>query len=138
MAKNKFALEFKGFEEISAKLQDLGGDLEAVTEKALQNTHDYITPQLHKAMQKHHRTGRTEGAIADSAKVQWGGNVASVDVGFEIGNGGIASIFLMHGTPRMSPDRNLYNAVYGSKTKKQVAELQEKTFSRAIQKALGG
>ncbi len=138
MAKNKIGLDFKGFEELTAKLQELGGDLEAVTEEALQKTHDRITPKLHKDMQKHHRTGTTEGAIVDTAKVKWSGSVASVDVGFDIKNGGFSSIFLMYGTPRMSPDRTLYNDIYGSKTKKEIAELQEEIFSTAIQKALGG
>lgn len=137
MAK-KFKLEFSGFEELSQKLQELGGDLETVTEQALQSTHNYITPKLHADMRKHKRTGRTEKSIIDNAKVEWIGSVASIDVGFNISNGGLPSIFLMYGTPRHRPDKQLYNDIYGSKTKKEIAEVQEKTFSRAIGKALGG
>ena len=145
MAKKKFQLVFTGFEEISKKLEDLGGDLRQTTEKALQNTHDHIMPKLHADMKKHHRTGNTEKTIVDEAKVEWNGDVASVGVGFDIANGGLASIFLMYGTPRHKPnhpgtaaDKQLYNDIYGAKTRREVAELQEKTFSRAISKRLGG
>lgn len=135
---NKFKLEFSGFEELSQRLEELGGDLRNVTEKALQNTHDYISPKLHADMRKHRRTGNTEKAILDDAKVSWMGDIASVDVGFDLSNGGFPSIFLMYGTPRMRKDTKLYNDIYGSKTKKEIAELQEKTISRAIQQKLGG
>ena len=145
MARNKFQLEFKGFEELSKRLEELGGDLRETTEKALQNTHDYIMPKLHSDMKKHHRTGNTEGTIIDEAKVVWTGDIASVDVGFNIAQGGLASIFLMYGTPRHKPnhpgttaDKQLYNDIYGRKTRKEVAELPEKTCSRAISKRLGG
>lgn len=137
MAK-KFSLEFSGFEELSERLQELGGDLKDVTEQALKSTHAHITPNLHKQMKKHKRTGKTEDSIIDNAKVKWVGDVASVDVGFDLDNGGFASIFLMHGTPRMKPDKQLYQLIYGNKTKKEIAELQEKVFSRAIGKAIGG
>lgn len=138
MARNKFQLEFKGFGELCKRLEELGGDLRETTEKALQNTHDHITPKLHEDMVRHHRTGNTEGSITDDAKIEWNGDIASIKVGFYISNGGLASIFLMYGTPRHKPDRQLYNDIYGTKTKKEVAELQEKTFSRAISKRLGG
>ncbi len=138
MARNKFQLEFKGFEELAKRLEELGGDLRETTEKALQNTHAHITPKLHADMAKHHRTGITERNIVDDAKVEWSGDIASIKVGFNIAKGGLASIFLMYGTPRHKPDKQLYDDIYGNATKKEVAELQEKTFSRAISKRLGG
>ena len=137
MAK-KFKLEFSGFEELSARLEELGGDLKATTEQALQSTHGFITPKLQADMGRHRRTGKTAASIIKNTKVQWAGDVASIDVGFNLSNGGMPSIFLMYGTPRMRPDKKLYNDIYGSRTKKEVAELQEKTVMRAIQKKLGG
>lgn len=138
MAKNKIGLQFEGFDELSAKLEKLGGDLKATTEKALQDTHDFITPNLHADMAQHKRTGNTERSIVDNAKVQWAGTVASIDVGFDLTNGGMPSIYLMYGTPKMKPDKKLYNDIYGSKTKKDVAELQQKIFVDAIKKKMGG
>lgn len=137
MAKNKIGLEFKGFEEYAERLDKLGGDLKAITEKALQNSHDFITPKIHGEMRRHHRSGLTEDSIVDDAKVEWEGTTASVRIGFKIRNGGLASIFLMYGTPRMKKDQALYDSIYGSRTRKQIAELQEKTFARAIKKIMG-
>lgn len=136
--KNKITLQFKGFEEYAEKLDKLGGDLKATTEKALQNSHDFITPKIKAAIKKHHRSGLTEKSLATDTKVKWEGSTASIDIGFKIGDGGLPSIFLMYGTPRMKKDQNLYDSIYGSKTKKEIAELQEKTFARAIQKIMGG
>lgn len=138
MAKNKISLEFKAFEEYAEKLDKLGGDLNAVTEKALQKSHDFIMPKLHRDMSKHRRSGETEKSIVDDAKVEWEGTTASIRIGFKISDGGLPSIFLMYGTPRMQKDQQLYDDIYGKRTKKQIAELQEKTFARAIKKIMGG
>ena len=63
------------------------------------------------------------------------------------------SIFLMYGTPRHAPgnqyggpvrpgaqehpgtkaDKELYDAIYGSKTQKDIAAKQQKIFTQAIQ-----
>lgn len=135
--KNKITLQFKGFEEYAEKLDKLGGDLKAITEKALQNSQLHIGAKLHRQMKQHHRSGNTEKEIIENEYVHWEGSVASVGIGFFIPEG-LPSIFLMYGTPRMKKDQNLYNSIYGSKTKKEIAELQEKTFARAIQKIMGG
>lgn len=138
MSKNKIGLQFDGFEEYAEQFEKLGGDLKEITQKALQSTHDYITPNLHKSMDKHNRTGDTERSIVDDAKVQWEGLTASIDIGFDLGNKGLPSIFLMYGTPRMKKDQTLYNDIYGTKTKKAIKELQEKIFSDAIKNRMGG
>lgn len=138
MAKNKLRLEFKGFEEYAARLDELGGDLKATTEKALKESHALVTPKIKAAMTKHNRTGGTSRAILDKSAVVWDGAVASIDVGFDIQSGGMPSIFLMYGTPRVKPDRDLYNAIYGNKTKKEIKELQQEIFSAAIKKAMEG
>lgn len=138
MAKNKLRLEFKGFEEYAARLDELGGDLKATTEKALKESHALVTPKIKAAMTKHNRTGGTSRAILDNSAVVWDGSVASIDVGFNIQSGGMPSIYLMYGTPRVKPDRELYNAIYGNKTKKEIKELQQEIFSAAIKKAMEG
>lgn len=138
MARNKLRLEFKGFEEYAARLDELGGDLKATTEKALKASHDLVTPKIKAAMTKHNKSGDTSRAILDKSPVVWDGAVASIDVGFDIQSGGMPSIFLMYGTPRVKPDRDLYNAIYGNKTKKDIKELQQEIFAAAITKAMEG
>lgn len=137
MSKNKLTIDFKGFEEYAERLDKLGGDLKSATDEALQKSKEFVDNGLREQMQKHHRTGDTEKSLMLDAKVEWSGSTASVDVGFDIAHGGLASIFLMYGTPKMQPDKKLYNAIYGSATKRKVREIQEEIFAKAIKRREG-
>ncbi len=120
------------------KLDELAGDLKGVTEEALKESERLITPKLHDDMKRHKRTGRTENSIDDNAKVKWEGTQGAIKIGFNLADGGLASIFLMYGTPRIGKDQKLYNDIYGAKTRKEIAKKQEEIFSRAIKKRMGG
>lgn len=133
----KLGLEFDGFEKLMQKLEEVKGDAEQATENALIATHGLVTRNLQTAIAPHRRTGETERSLKRNAEVTWFGTTAEVEVGFDIDNGGLPSVFLMNGTkvngtPRVKPDTKLYNAIYGSKTKKEIAELQEKEFRKCI------
>lgn len=135
---NKFGIQFDGFVELMEKLDALGGDLKEAATDALEAAHNIVTPQLTPDMAKHRRTGITQKSIVDKPVVEWEGQSASISVGFKITNGGLPSIFLMYGTPRMAKDRKLYNDIYGAAVKKKIATEQEKIIQKAIQKRLGG
>lgn len=132
MGKNKIGLQFAGFEEVISNFEKLGGDVKAATNEALIESQKYIAEQAHTAMVPHKKTGDTEGSIVEDGKVTWSGMTAEINVGFDLTKGGMPSIFLMYGTPRMSKDTNVYNAVYGNKTKKAVAKLQEQKFKERL------
>lgn len=152
----KFGLNFDGVAELSEKLEALGGDLKKVAEEALAFIPGDVNPKLQAAMVKHNKTGKASRSIVTDAKVVWTGNVASIDVGFNLKNGGMPSIFLMYGTPRHAPgnqyggpvrqgaqehpgikaDTELFNAIYGSKAQKDIAAKQQKIFNQAIQKMM--
>lgn len=134
----KMKIDFKGFKEYAERLDSLGGDLKKTTEKALKDSFDLITPQVKTQIQPHHLSGSTEGSLRTTAQIEWDGDRASVPVGFDIKKGGLASIFLMYGTPRMKPDKSLYNAFFGTATKKKLREMQERIFYDAIEKKLNG
>lgn len=143
--KCKMSIDFKGFEEYAEKLDELNADLKSVIGQALESSHGYVTANIKKEMRKHHQTGDTEKSIMSDSKVVWDGSTASIDVGFDIANGGLPSIFLMYGTPRHAPghpgtsaDQRLYDAIYGKATKKKLNELQEKTLARAVKRIMGG
>lgn len=131
---NKTRIEFEGFEEVIAKLTQLEADVKGVTEKALRETHKVITKKAEAAIAPHKETGATEKSLKKNAEIKWAGSEASVETGFSIRNGGLASIFLMYGTPRMKKDQNLYNAFFGNKTKKEVMEIQENIFYDEIRR----
>ena len=131
---NKTRIEFEGFEEVIARLTKLDGDIKGVTEKALRETHKVITKKAETAIAPHKKTGATEKSLKRNAEIEWVGTLASVETGFDIAHGGLPSIFLMYGTPRMKKDQNLYNAFFGNKTKKEVMEIQEKIFYDEIRR----
>lgn len=137
---NKLKLQFSGFEEYIEKLDKLGGDVREATEQALIKTHEMITPALKKRMEKAHDkySGATKRSLDENAVVTWEGQMASINVGFHIRDGGLPSIFLMYGTPRMQPDRTLYNLVYGAVMKREIGELQKEIFVKAIKKRMEG
>ncbi len=135
---NKISFKGELFKGMMEQLDGLNGDLKTVTQKALEKSHEYITPKLQEDMKRHKRTGRTERSINNKAEVVWEGSTAGMDVGFHIRNGGLASIFLMYGTPKMAKDQKLYNDVYGSRTKKEIEKLQQEILTQEIQKRMGG
>ena len=133
----KLGIEFDGFEKLIQKLEDVEGAAEQATENALVATHGLVTRNLQSAIAPHRRTGETERSLQRNADVTWIGTTAEVEAGFDIENGGLPSVFLMNGTevngtPRVKPDPKLKNAIYGAKTKKEIAELQEKEFRKCI------
>lgn len=135
---NKFGIQFDGFDELMENFDRLGGDLRSVTEDCLKAAHEVVTPKIKTDIQRHKRTGATEKSIKNDVQIEWQGTTASVGVGFKIGEGGLPSIFLMYGTPRMKKDTKLYNDIYGSAVKKEIAEKQEEILQSAIAQRLGG
>lgn len=136
--KNKLSIDFAAFAEQAEILDKVGGNLKGTVDEILEESKALVNKQLHAEMLKHHRTGRTELSIQDNARVEWEGTSAKISVGFDIANGGLPSIFLMYGTPRMQKDQQLFNAVYGTSTKRKIKELQSRMFDEAIKKAMEG
>lgn len=140
--KNKMTVDFSGLELYQKKLASIGGDAtKRAFESALKASQNVVRENVTAAMQRHTETGRTAKAIIKNSDVEWTGDTASIDVGFDITGGGLASIFLMYGTtvhgqPHITPDRNLYNAVYGQKTRREVLKIQEEAFQKVIERAM--
>lgn len=135
--RNRLSIDFSGFEEYYEKFDRLNADSKKITEKALQKSYEMITPGIKKAIQPHHLTGATENALRENEKVEWQGNLGTIHVGFSISEGGLASIFLMYGTPRIDPpDKKLYNSIYGAAIKKKAQALQKEIFDEELKKVM--
>lgn len=139
--RNKLSVDFEGFNTLRSKLEELDCDVKGATESALKASHQIVTRKVTDAMKPHNDTGATSASIIRETEVQWSGSTAEVGVGFDIDNGGLPSIFFMYGTklhgqPHITPDKNLYNAVYGSKTEKEVREAQKDVFFKRIERAM--
>jgi len=129
-------LDYSEVYNLIKELERLDGDVKKTTEEALIKSQKHITKNLHNEMKKHKQTGETEKSIVENPPVIWVGNMyAEIDVGFDISNGGLPSIFLMYGTPRAEKDQKLFNAIYGRKTQKEISEIQADIFFDAIGKA---
>ena len=136
MSKCKLSIEFDGFDKMLKDISKMGEKIKPTVESALMKSRDFINKNLDAEMNRHIRTGDTKESLKN-APVKWEGMVAEIPVGFDIGNGGIASIFLMYGTkvfgtPRVKKDIKLYNAIYGKNTKEKVAEIQKKEFEKVL------
>lgn len=143
MAKAKLTIDFEAFDVYRKKLDEIGGNAtERAVESALKASQNVVAKKVDAAMMKHIESGKTKGAIVTRDPVQWAGDVASIGVGFDISEGGLPSIFLMYGTqlhgqPHITPDRNLYNAVYGAAVKKQIRNIQREAFEKVLERTLG-
>ena len=111
--------------------------LDEAVKAALLESKQLVTQQLETEMQRHNRTGITIGSLDTEQKVYVQGFEYSVSVGFHISQGGLASIFLMYGTPKQAPDTQLYNAVFGKATQRKIRDIQHTAVKRAMQKYLG-
>ena len=135
----KMRLEFDGFDDVLRKLSNLDADTKNIAENALRKTHELVTDKAERGMDDtnlpakgQYSTGDTLRSLKRNADIEWNGAIGSVPVGFDIKRGGLVSIFLMYGTPKMKKDQALYNAFKSAKTKKEVVEAQEEVFYGAI------
>lgn len=141
---NKMGIEFEGFDEAIKRLEKLEGDVRSVTEKALKETHKIVTAAAEESAQKanlpakgKYSKGDTLNSLKREASIEWSGTEAKVPVGFSISNGGIASIFMIYGTPRKMKNQKMYNAFWGNQIHAEVLKAQEDIFYEEISK-LGG
>ena len=145
MARNRIGLQFNGWEEYIAKLDELGGTqlMKKGVEEALIESKKHVNPLIEKAMTKlpargKYSTGDTKKSIDKDNKVDWYGMTGEIKVGFDFSKSGTTSIFLMYGTPRMKPVSGLKSAIYGSKSQKEITEIQEKVLSDVIKRVMEG
>lgn len=145
MARNKIGLQVKGFEEYMSRLDELGGGkaMKRGVESALKASKEYVNPLINQAMGNlpaggRYSTGETKQSIDKSMDVDWEGMTGSVKVGFNFKESGMKSIYLMYGTPKMSPVKGLKAAIYGAKTKKKIAELQGEALNKVVKRIMEG
>ena len=140
-------LQFDGWEETITKLNSLagnGGTAKAV-EEALASSKEYVNEKIDKAVvsaslpaKGRYSIGGTRKSINRDSEVQWQGQTAGIKVGFDFKKSGTTSIFLMYGTPKMKPAKGLKAAIYGTKTRKEIAEIQSEIISKHIKKVMEG
>lgn len=133
-SKNKVWFDFSGFTELADKFTNLYKHTDEIANESLKASHKLITDKVSKDIQRHTVTGKTAKSIYVEPKIEKEDqDFYSVKIGFDINNGGLPSIFLMYGTPRMKPDRKFRSDIYGKKTKQENFEIQNKIFQKYVQ-----
>lgn len=128
MARNTLRLETKGFERMLKDLEAAGGDVKKAVDEAFTKASAKITQDTKAAMANanlpargQYSDGTTLESIIQGARVEWEGFVASIPVGFDFSKPG-AGGFLITGTPKMQPDKELHKMY---KQKKYMSEIQK-------------
>lgn len=128
MARNTLKLDVRGFTETLRKLDSLGGDVKRAVEDALTQAAETIAEDTKEAVSAAnlpaggiYSTGATKEAIVQDYRVRWEGMLSWVPVGFDFSKPG-AGGFLITGTPRMQPNKEL-NRMY--KQKRYMNKIQE-------------
>ena len=100
-------------------------------ESGLKKSHSYITGNLEKHSQKSFypahgdfSSGGTNEAIHRDSKVIWlNDSFATIHVGFDHSKT-MAPLMLMYGTPKMRAVTELYDDIFGRKTRTEIRHLQ--------------
>lgn len=137
--KSKYAFRFDEMADIADRIEKAGGNIKDAADKALRDTHDYITPQLSTGIARHVATGDTQDSLVRQQTVTWINPLkAQVNIGFDLTEGGWPSIFLMWGTPKMAPDTKLRKAAFGPALRRKVAEIQRDAMQAFLQSLTRG
>lgn len=149
--KNKITLDFPGIKETIEKFEKMDLAIGPAVSEALQESYNYVTSHLEDQIEQHRRTGKTAESLLKNEKVQVEGTTYFINVGFDVSNGGLASIFLMYGSPKhkvtrysgkkkstwdhpgMDADAFLYDLVFGKTTKQEIEKIQKKTFEKRME-----
>lgn len=143
MGKQPVTLTFdtKKIEDMIGTLESIGVDVRKVVEKELKEVSDRYTMDTHLAISDQYlpahgkyRSGETAESIVENPAVEWEGDVASIPVGFDFTKPG-AGGFLLYGTPKMQPDRQLqkvYSAGYSGTLIRQMKDHLDSLYAEAF------
>lgn len=144
MARNKIGLQFSGLEEMIERLEAAEASIKTATEAALKASKQVVNEQLTRdttnanfPARGKYATGALKKSIDKDFNVKWEGTTASLKIGYDFKKSGMASIFLMYGTPKMPKVQKLYDDIYGNRTKRKVAEAQQEAMEKVIDRVGG-
>ena len=103
MTKSKCKLTINGQQDILKDIEKMGGSIPEVIIKAVEKSGDIATEEYKRVIEKHRYSGLTEETIVKNPKAINDGQKITLNTGFDIAEGGLASIFLDRGTPAQRP-----------------------------------
>lgn len=143
---HKFKLEFDELEAMLDDLEKAGGNIDEACEKALEESHAYITPLIEKKIDKSNMPAGGKYSSKErkhslqqlirEPNITWVGKTCECDIGFNLDET-IVPIFLIRGTPTMNAVSGLRSTLEGNKTKEKVAQIQHDVIVDEILKTFG-
>lgn len=146
MAGKKYGFDTSALAKYAEQLEDAGGHaaIKRAAEAGMKQAKVEINKRVIEAMQPgnlpaggKYSTGATMAAMSKDMSVSWEGNKAELPIGFDLNNGGMASVFLITGTPRMQPAYGLWHALYGKEAHRAANKAQEEAMLKVLER-LGG
>lgn len=142
MARNTLKLDTKGFEDLVRRFEKLGGNAKEIVGEALERAGDKIEKDTIAAVQRKNlprkgkfSKGNTERSIVRDSKTTWSGTMAEIGVGFDYSKPG-AGGYLITGTPRMQPDRELHKMYRQKAYMRQIQNEMMETVSEKIKQEM--
>ena len=145
----KMKINFKGFDSVLKTINEMGLNAHGAMEKALLDCHELVTKQIREAVRRGvvvntkngtwqtminlDKTNELKDSLYSVPVVNWTGETASIMVGFDQDKSMHATYLMITGNPYMTPSKELYNAIYGTKTKKAIRDIQEKALMQVIE-----
>lgn len=130
---NAFNLSFYGSSELLKKIDRAGGNVEEAIGKAVVKGAQLPKLYMMEFMNEHRYSGLTASTMTEDT-IEWKDGKCRYRVGYDIKKGGMASLFLDVGTPKMKPHFFVHHAVEKNLTK--ISELQESALKDALQELL--
>lgn len=149
MARNKFDLNFDGFLDLAKDIDAMGeGYLQKAVNNAFTATKDFVNAEVERAMASSpfnfdgqgYSKGESKKSLEEvkAMPVEWNGTVATAKAGVNLSDAPQA-IILAYGTPHLSGDKNLLNALkVKGKVRQEVDRIQAEEFNKVMEEALNG
>ena len=144
MGRTTLKLDTSAFDDFAEKLDRLGADLKPIFDDALTQAAETITDDTLEAVKDQYlpahgdySAGNTKRSIMRNPRVKWSGMMGEVVVGFDYSKPG-AGGFLITGTPRMQPDKELNRIYKGKRYMTEIKKDMIEIFQDAIDDHIGG
>lgn len=140
MAKRKNGFDTTALVKYAERLEAVGGTaaVKRAVEGGMKATKAQVNPKVKTAIQPgnlpaggKYSTGGTAAHLSEEMAVNWEGNMARMKLGFILDGDGLASIFLMYGTPHHAPAAGLREAL-----KEDPKKISRKEMAKACKKIL--
>ena len=143
MAKNILKLETGWLDNLLIQVDSLGGNVKDVSGRALRKAALQVQTDTVLATAKpklpasgEYSKGYTSESIIHFPKVEWDGNVGSVNIGFDFAKPG-AGGYLISGTPRMNPDVELRKMYKGKRYMGEINKIMQNEVYDELMKLWG-